>query len=83
MFDVKLYMPSFSQLQIPPPSNWQDFESLCCDLGEKKSGRILTLKKMDDKGNPKMESIYLEDLSKGCNWQESNLKEKIIIQISL
>jgi len=25
-------MLSFSKLQIPPPSNWQDFESLCCDL---------------------------------------------------
>lgn len=25
-------MLSFSTLQIPPPSNWQDFESLCCDL---------------------------------------------------
>jgi hypothetical protein len=25
-------MLSFSNLQIPPPSNWQDFESLCCDL---------------------------------------------------
>lgn len=25
-------MPSFHNLQIPPPSNWQDFESLCCDL---------------------------------------------------
>lgn len=25
-------MPDFSALQIPPPANWQDFESLCCDL---------------------------------------------------
>lgn len=25
-------MTRFSSLQIPPPSNWQDFESLCCDL---------------------------------------------------
>lgn len=25
-------MPTFSSLQIPPPSNWQDFEDLCCDL---------------------------------------------------
>ncbi len=25
-------MPSSYNLQIPPPSNWQDFESLCCDL---------------------------------------------------
>ncbi len=25
-------MPTFSNLQIPPPSNWQDFENLCCDL---------------------------------------------------
>lgn len=25
-------MPRFYDLQIPPPSNWQDFESLCCDL---------------------------------------------------
>lgn len=25
-------MVSFSKLQILPPSNWQDFESLCCDL---------------------------------------------------
>jgi hypothetical protein len=25
-------MLSFSKLQVPPPSNWQDFESLCCDL---------------------------------------------------
>jgi WD40 repeat protein len=25
-------MINFQSLQIPPPSNWQDFESLCCDL---------------------------------------------------
>lgn len=25
-------MPIFSSQQIPPPANWQDFESLCCDL---------------------------------------------------
>jgi len=25
-------MPTFSKLQIPPPKNWQDFETLCCDL---------------------------------------------------
>lgn len=25
-------MPRFSSFQIPPPSKWQDFESLCCDL---------------------------------------------------
>lgn len=25
-------MPHFSNLQIPPPSHWSDFESLCCDL---------------------------------------------------
>lgn len=25
-------MPYFSNLQIPPPSHWSDFESLCCDL---------------------------------------------------
>jgi len=25
-------MPTFSDLQIPPPANWQDFEALCCDL---------------------------------------------------
>lgn len=24
--------PGLSNFQIPPPSNWQDFESLCCDL---------------------------------------------------
>ena len=25
-------MPPASSIQIPPPSNWQDFERLCCDL---------------------------------------------------
>jgi len=25
-------MPLFHSLQIPPPANWQDFETLCCDL---------------------------------------------------
>ena len=25
-------MTRFSNFQIPPPANWQDFESLCCDL---------------------------------------------------
>ena len=25
-------MPTFHGLQIPPPENWEDFESLCCDL---------------------------------------------------
>ena len=25
-------MPLFSGLQIPTPANWQDFETLCCDL---------------------------------------------------
>ena len=25
-------MPDFASLQIPPPSNWQDFERLCLDL---------------------------------------------------
>lgn len=25
-------MTQFSRFQVPPPSNWQDFESLCCDL---------------------------------------------------
>lgn len=25
-------MPLFNALQIPPPANWQDFETLCCDL---------------------------------------------------
>ena len=28
-------MPTFSSLQIPPPTNWQDFETLCCDLWRK------------------------------------------------
>jgi hypothetical protein len=28
----RIPMPYFSNLQIAPPSNWQDFESLCCDL---------------------------------------------------
>jgi len=25
-------MPTFFNLQIPPPTNWQEFEALCCDL---------------------------------------------------
>jgi len=25
-------MTRLSNLQVPPPANWQDFESLCCDL---------------------------------------------------
>ena len=25
-------MPTLSSCQIPPPANWQDFETLCCDL---------------------------------------------------
>ncbi|MFH1883151.1 MAG: hypothetical protein ABIL62_10620, partial [Planctomycetota bacterium] len=25
-------MTRLSSLQVPPPANWQDFESLCCDL---------------------------------------------------
>ncbi|MGB7290549.1 MAG: tetratricopeptide repeat protein [Thermodesulfobacteriota bacterium] len=25
-------MPTFARLQIPPPGNWEDFETLCCDL---------------------------------------------------
>src|SRR3972149_6158774 len=25
-------MPTFFSSEIPPPSNWQDFETLCCDL---------------------------------------------------
>lgn len=25
-------MTNIAQFQIPPPQNWQDFESLCCDL---------------------------------------------------
>ena len=25
-------MSNFSNLQIPPPANWQDFKTLCCDL---------------------------------------------------
>jgi tetratricopeptide (TPR) repeat protein len=25
-------MPLISGMQIPPPQNWQDFETLCCDL---------------------------------------------------
>lgn len=25
-------MPDFSALDIPPPKNWQDFETLCCEL---------------------------------------------------
>ena len=28
----KTNIPLFSGLQIPPPANWQDFETLCCDL---------------------------------------------------
>jgi hypothetical protein len=28
-------VPHFSNLQIPPPSHWPDFESLCCDLWRK------------------------------------------------
>lgn len=28
-------MPTISSLQIPPPANWQDFETLCCDLWRK------------------------------------------------
>jgi len=28
-------MLTFSNLQIPPPANWQDFESLCWDLWQK------------------------------------------------
>lgn len=27
-----IQIPHILNLQIPPPSNWQDFESLCCDL---------------------------------------------------
>ncbi|MGQ3685945.1 MAG: hypothetical protein ACUBOA_13210 [Candidatus Loosdrechtia sp.] len=25
-------MPTFSNSQILPPANWQDFQSICCDL---------------------------------------------------
>ena len=28
----RTFVSRFSNFQIPPPSNWQDFESLCCDL---------------------------------------------------
>ncbi|HEV7857734.1 MAG TPA: hypothetical protein VGO91_03720, partial [Pyrinomonadaceae bacterium] len=27
-----MFMTNFHTLQIPAPSNWQDFETLCCDL---------------------------------------------------
>lgn len=41
-------MPKYSAFQIPPPKNWQDFESLCWDLwrriwndpGTQKNGRL-------------------------------------------
>ena len=28
-------MPQFSNLQVPPPKNWQDFETICWDLWRK------------------------------------------------
>ena len=28
-------MPNFSNKQVPPPSDWQEFERLCCDLWRK------------------------------------------------
>lgn len=78
-------MPIFFSLQIPPPANWQDFESLCCDLwreiwkdpNTQKNGRQGQPQHgVDISGSPNQESLWAGVQCKGKdNYTDKSLTE--------
>lgn len=79
-------MLPFSNLQIPPPSNWQDFESLCCDLwrsiwkdsNTQKNGRQgQSQHGVDIYGRPNQRDSWAGVQCKGINnYSDKSLTEK-------
>ena len=79
-------MPTFSRLQIPPPTNWQDFESLCCDLwreiwkdpNTQKNGRQGQAQHgVDVYGRPNLGTLWAGIQCKGKdNFADNTLTEK-------
>jgi hypothetical protein len=81
-------MPALSSSQIPPPANWQDFESLCCDLwraiwrdpGTQKNGRSGQIQSgVDISGRPQMGDEWAGVQCKG----KDNYAEKRVTQAEL
>lgn len=81
-------MPTFHSLQIAPPINWDDFETLCCDLwrniwgdpNTKKNGRQGQKQDgVDIVGRPGQNQQWGGVQCKGKdNYQDKNLTEKEI-----
>lgn len=79
-------MPLFSGLQILPPANWQDFETLCCDLwraiwkdpNTQKNGRQgQSQHGVDIYGRPNQEDLWAGVQCKGKNnYTNKSLAEK-------
>lgn len=77
---------NLSNLQLPPPTNWQDFESLCCDLWKeiwsdpnaKKNGRLGQEQcGVDIYGRPNQESRWAGVQCKGKDsYSHKNLTER-------
>lgn len=82
-------MLSFSNLQTPPPSNWQDFETLCCDLwrsiwkdpNTQKNGRQgQSQHGVDIYGRPNQRDSWAGVQCKGINnYSDKSLTEKEVI----
>lgn len=68
-------MPNPSNMQIPPPSNWQDFESLCCDLW-RRIWKDENTKKNGRQGQPQAGVDVYGRPNKGNEWAGVQCKGK-------
>ena len=68
-------MPNPSNMQIQPPSNWQDFESLCCDFW-RRIWNDKNTKKNGRQGQPQAGVDVYGRPNKGNEWAGVQCKEK-------
>ncbi|MBI1822913.1 MAG: hypothetical protein HYR80_02170 [Nitrospirae bacterium] len=81
-------MPTFSNLQIPPPSKWQDFEDLCLDLW-KNIWRDPNIQKNGGAGQAQQGVDIFGRLDQGDHWAglqckvKDKLKNKTLTEVEL
>jgi tetratricopeptide (TPR) repeat protein len=79
---------NLSALQLPPPANWQDFETLCCDLW-KSIWHDLNAQKNGRVGQPQHGVDISGRPNEGDNWAgvqckgKDNYSEKVLTQDEL
>lgn len=84
-------MSSFNKFQLPPLDNWQDFESLCCDIwsniwkdsNTQKNGRSQSQDGVDISGRPNKGKLWsgiqckLKHIEAKTKLSESEVKDEI------